>query len=122
MARRFVLKRDTTAPQPQLSIDYAGALNAQQYAAATAAGGPVLVVASLDVAQAILLEASLGFFGLGDPNLPSWGGMLNTAQDFVQRAWWMSVFPGIGITLSVLGFNVLGDGLTETYDPRVSTR
>lgn len=84
--------------------------------------GPVLVVASLDVAQAILLEASLGFFGLGDPNLPSWGGMLNTAQDFVQRAWWMSVFPGIGITLSVLGFNVLGDGLTETYDPRVSTR
>lgn len=84
--------------------------------------GPVLVVASLDVAQAILLEASLGFFGLGDPNLISWGGMLNTAQGFVQRAWWMSVFPGIGITLAVLGFNLLGDGLTETYDPRVSIR
>ncbi|MBX3140723.1 MAG: ABC transporter permease [Trueperaceae bacterium] len=84
--------------------------------------GPVLVVASLDVAQAILLEASLGFFGLGDPNLTSWGGMLNTAQTFIRRAWWMSVFPGIGITLAVLGFNLFGDGLTEAYDPRMAPR
>jgi peptide/nickel transport system permease protein len=68
---------------------------------------PVIVVASLDIAQAILLEASLGFFGLGDPNLRSWGGMLNTAQGFVQRAWWMSVFPGVAISLAVLGFNLL---------------
>jgi len=80
---------------------------------------PVMVVASLDVAQAILLEASLGFFGLGDPNLTSWGGMLNTAQSYVQRAWWMSVFPGLGISLAVLGFNLLGDGLTEAADPRM---
>lgn len=84
--------------------------------------GPVLVVASLDVAQAILLEASLGFFGLGDPNLTSWGGMLNSAQTFIRRAWWMSVFPGIGITLAVLGFNLFGDGLTEAYDPRIQSR
>lgn len=84
--------------------------------------GPVLVVASLDVAQAILLEASLGFFGLGDPNLTSWGGMLNSAQAFMRRAWWMSVFPGIGITLAVLGFNLFGDGLTEAYDPRMAPR
>lgn len=83
---------------------------------------PVLVVTSLDVAQAILLEASLGFFGLGDPNLASWGGMLNTAQSYVQRAWWMSVFPGLGISLAVLGFNLLGDGLTEAYDPRMQLR
>ncbi len=83
---------------------------------------PVLVVASLDVAQAILLEASLGFFGLGDPNLTSWGGMLNTAQSYMQRAWWMSVFPGICISLAVLGFNLLGDGLTEAADPRMSMR
>lgn len=83
---------------------------------------PVLVVTSLDVAQAILLEASLGFFGLGDPNLTSWGGMLNTAQSYVQRAWWMSVFPGLGISLAVLGFNLLGDGLTEAYDPRMQLR
>lgn len=84
--------------------------------------GPVLVVASLDVAQAILLEASLGFFGLGDPNLTSWGGMLNGAQTFIRRAWWLSVFPGIGITLAVLGFNLFGDGLTEAYDPRMAPR
>ena len=84
--------------------------------------GPVLVVASLDVAQAILLEASLGFFGLGDPNLTSWGGMLNSAQTFIRRAWWMSVFPGVGITLAVLGFNLFGDGLTEAYDPRMAPR
>lgn len=80
---------------------------------------PVIVVASLDIAQAILLEASLGFFGLGDPNLRSWGGMLNTAQGYVQRAWWMSVFPGIAISLSVLAFNILGDGINEATDPRL---
>lgn len=84
--------------------------------------GPVLVVASLDVAQAILLEASLGFFGLGDPNLTSWGGMLNDAQAFMRRAWWMSVFPGLSITLAVLAFNLFGDGLTEAYDPRKVSR
>ena len=83
---------------------------------------PVLVVASLDVAQAILLEASLGFFGLGDPNLTSWGGMLNTAQGYMQRAWWMSVFPGVFISLAVLGFNLFGDGLTEASDPRMTVR
>lgn len=80
---------------------------------------PVIVVASLDVAQAILLEASLGFFGLGDPNLRSWGGMLNAAQGYLQRAWWMSVFPGLAISLAVLGFNLTGDGINEATDPRL---
>ncbi|MFO8150617.1 MAG: ABC transporter permease [Trueperaceae bacterium] len=80
---------------------------------------PVIVVASLDIAQAILLEASLGFFGLGDPNLRSWGGMLNTAQQYVRTAWWMSVFPGVAISLAVLGFNLVGDGLNEATDPRL---
>jgi peptide/nickel transport system permease protein len=80
---------------------------------------PVIVVASLDIAQAILLEASLGFFGLGDPNLRSWGGMLNTAQQYVRIAWWMSVFPGLAISLAVLGFNLVGDGLNEATDPRL---
>jgi peptide/nickel transport system permease protein len=80
---------------------------------------PVIVVASLDIAQAILLEASLGFFGLGDPNLRSWGGMLNTAQGYVQRAWWMSVFPGLAISLSVLAFNLVGDSINEATDPRL---
>jgi peptide/nickel transport system permease protein len=80
---------------------------------------PVVVIASLDVAGAILLEASLGFFGLGDPNLISWGLMLNTAQAHLRQAWWMSVFPGLAISLAVLGFNLLGDGLNDAANPRL---
>lgn len=81
---------------------------------------PVVVLGSLDVAQAILLEASLGFFGLGDPNLVSWGGMLNQAQAYLHEAWWMSVFPGIGIALAVIGFNLVGDGLNDAINPRLN--
>lgn len=80
--------------------------------------GPVLVLAALDVATAILLEAGLGFFGLGDPNLASWGAMLNEAQQFLRSAWWMSVFPGLAIGASVLVFNALGDGAAAALDPR----
>jgi len=80
---------------------------------------PVVVLGSLDVAQAILLEASLGFFGLGDPNLVSWGGMLNGAQAYLREAWWMSVFPGAGIALAVIGFNLIGDGLNDAINPRL---
>ncbi len=81
---------------------------------------PVVVLGSLDVAQAILLEASLGFFGLGDPNLVSWGGMLNQAQAYLREAWWLSVFPGIGIALAVIGFNLIGDGLNDAINPRLN--
>lgn len=80
---------------------------------------PVIVLGSLDVAQAILLEASLGFFGLGDPNLVSWGGMLNQAQAYLREAWWLSVFPGMGIALAVIGFNLVGDGLNDVFNPKV---
>ncbi|MDI6771735.1 MAG: ABC transporter permease [bacterium] len=80
---------------------------------------PVVVIGSLDVAGAILLEASLGFFGLGDPNLVSWGMMLNNAQAHLRQAWWMSVFPGLAISLAVLGFNLMGDGLNDATDPRL---
>jgi peptide/nickel transport system permease protein len=81
---------------------------------------PVVVLGSLDVAQAILLEASLGFFGLGDPNLVSWGGMLNAAQAYLREAWWMSVFPGVGIALAVIGFNLVGDGLNDALNPKLA--
>lgn len=80
---------------------------------------PIVVTASLDVAAAILLEAGLGFFGLADPNLVSWGGMLNQAQQYLRQAWWMSLFPGLAISLVVLAFNVIGDGLNDALNPRL---
>jgi peptide/nickel transport system permease protein len=80
---------------------------------------PILVTGSLDVASAILLEAGLGFFGLGDPNLVSWGSMLNQAQQYLRQAWWMSLFPGLAISVAVLGFNVVGDGLNDALNPRL---
>ncbi len=83
---------------------------------------PILVQATLIVAQAIIAEASLSFLGLGQqPPAPSWGAMLNTGKNFVQQGqWWMSVFPGVAIFLTVLGFNLLGDGLRDALDPRES--
>lgn len=83
---------------------------------------PVVVVASLDVAAAILTEASLSFFGLGDPNVVSWGGMLQQAQQYLRSAWWMAVFPGVAIAALVLTFNVLGDGLNDALNPRLKDK
>jgi peptide/nickel transport system permease protein len=79
---------------------------------------PVIVLGSLDVATAILLEAGLGFFGLGDPDRVSWGTMLNGAQQYLRTAWWMAAFPGLAIAVTVLGFNMLGDALNQALDPR----
>lgn len=82
----------------------------------------IVVVASLEVAGAILAEASLSFFGLGDPNFISWGGMLYQAQAYLSRAWWMAVFPGAAIALVVLAFNIMGDGLNDALNPRLKER
>lgn len=79
---------------------------------------PIIVIGSLDIAAAILIEASLSFFGLGDPNQVSWGAMLNDAQQYLRSAWWMSAFPGLGIALTVLSFNLLGDALNDALNPR----
>lgn len=79
---------------------------------------PIVVIGSLDIAAAILIEASLSFFGLGDPNQVSWGAMLNDAQQYLRTAWWMSAFPGLGIALTVLSFNLLGDALNDALNPR----
>jgi peptide/nickel transport system permease protein len=78
---------------------------------------PAVVQASLDVSEAILLAAGLAFFGLSDPSFPSWGEMLNRAQPFLRTAWWMSIFPGMAIFLSVLAFNLVGDGLNDMLNP-----
>lgn len=80
---------------------------------------PILVQATLTIAAAVIAEASLSFLGLGQqPPMPSWGSMLNSAQRFLAQAPWMAVFPGIAIFVTVLSFNVLGDGLRDALDPR----
>lgn len=80
--------------------------------------GPVIVLMTLNVANNILLESSLTFLGLGvDPVIPSWGGMLAEGRTYLQTAWWVSVFPGLAILLTVLGLNLLGDWLRDALDP-----
>ncbi|CDZ51920.1 ABC transporter permease [Neorhizobium galegae] len=80
--------------------------------------GPVVVLMTLNVATNILLESSLTFLGLGiDPTIPSWGGMLAEGRTYLQTAWWVSVFPGLAILLTVLGLNLLGDWLRDSLDP-----
>ncbi len=79
---------------------------------------PVLVLVTLNVANNILLESSLTFLGLGiDPLIPSWGGMLADGRTYLQTAWWVSVFPGLAIMLTVLGLNLLGDWFRDWSDP-----
>src|ERR1700722_5028393 len=81
---------------------------------------PALAVqASLSIAAAIIAEASLSFLGLGQqPPDPSWGSMLNAAQRFLSNAPWMALWPGLAIFLTVMSFNLLGDGLRDALDPR----
>jgi len=86
------------------------------------AAAPIIVLGSLDIAMAILIEASLSFFGLGDPNHVSWGAMLNDAQQYLRTAWWMSAFPGLAIALTVLSFNMLGDALNDALNPRADSK
>ncbi len=81
---------------------------------------PVLAVGTLIVGQAILLEASLGFLGLSSPEIVSWGRMLNSGQRLLFNAWWLSVFPGTAIFLTVLAFNLAGDAIGAAMDPRRS--
>ncbi len=80
--------------------------------------GPVIVLMTLNVANNILLEASLTFLGLGvDPTIPSWGGMLAEGRTYLQTAWWITVVPGMAILLTVLALNLMGDWLRDLLDP-----
>jgi peptide/nickel transport system permease protein len=80
---------------------------------------PLLVQATLTIAQAIIAESSLSFLGLGvQPPTPSWGGMLNVAKNFLSQAPWMAIWPGLSIFVTVLAFNLFGDGLRDALDPR----
>jgi peptide/nickel transport system permease protein len=81
---------------------------------------PVIVLASLMVATAILLESSLSFLGLGDPNLMSWGYMVGAGRTVIRQAWWITLFPGLAILVSVLALNLIGEGLNDALNPRLS--
>lgn len=83
---------------------------------------PILVVASLTVATAILLESALSFMGLGDPNRMSWGFMIGAGRTVIRQAWWTSVFPGLAILITVLAINLFGEGLSDVLNPRVARR
>lgn len=81
---------------------------------------PLIVQASLGFSNAILDAAALGFIGLGaQPPSPEWGSMLSNALEFIQRAWWVVTFPGLMILLTVLAFNLMGDGLRDALDPKM---
>ncbi len=80
---------------------------------------PILVKASMDMGMAVLTAASLGFIGLGaQPPYPEWGAMISYGRNYLPTWWWYSAFPGLAIYLTVLGFNLLGDGLRDVLDPK----
>ena len=84
---------------------------------------PLIVQCTFVVAYAIISEASLSFLGAGvDPETPTWGNMLRDGQRVLQRAWWLAVFPGAALVLTVLSLNLLGDGLRDALDPRARKR
>jgi peptide/nickel transport system permease protein len=83
---------------------------------------PVIISASLMVATAVLLESALSFLGLGDPNQMSWGYMIGAARTVIRQAWWMSFFPGVAITLTVLALNLVGEGLNDALNPRLARK
>lgn len=85
--------------------------------------GPILVSAILGVAGAVLVESGLSFLGLGvQPPNPSWGNILTEGKDNIQIAWWLSLYPGLAILITVLGYNLLGEGLRDYFDPKMGSR
>ncbi len=82
---------------------------------------PVLVAATLGVAGAILTESALSFLGIGvQPPTPSWGNILTSGKDYIEFAWWLSFFPGFAILVTVLAYNLLGEGIRDALDPRIT--
>lgn len=83
---------------------------------------PLIVMASLMVGSSILLESSLSFLGLGDPDLMTWGYIIGAGRTRLLDAWWISTFPGIAIFLTVLALNLVGEGLNDFFNPRLKER
>jgi peptide/nickel transport system permease protein len=85
--------------------------------------GPLMVVATSEVGLMILFEAGLSFLGLGiQPPAPSWGSIMSAGRQYVERAWWLTVFPGLGLFTLVVCVNLLGDALRDRLDPRSAGR
>ena len=81
---------------------------------------PILVTATLGIGGAILTESALSFLGLGvQPPTPSWGNILTAGKDYITVAWWLSLYPGLAILVTVLAYNLLGEGLRDVLDPRM---
>lgn len=84
---------------------------------------PLIVQCTFVIAYAIISEASLSFLGVGvPPEIPSWGNMMRDGQKFIQSAWWMAIFPGMALFITVLSLNILGDGIRDALDPRARER
>lgn len=81
---------------------------------------PIIVLASMMVAAAILIESSLSFLGLGAPDVMSWGYIIGAGRTAIRHAWWISFFPGIAIMFTVLALNLIGEGLNDALNPRVA--
>jgi len=82
--------------------------------------GPIVVSATLGIAGAIVSEAALSFLGLGvQPPTASWGNILTSGKDYLHIAWWLSLFPGLALLLTILSFNLAGEGLRDVFDPKV---
>ena len=81
---------------------------------------PIIVLSSMMVAAAILIESALSFLGLGDPNIMSWGYIIGAGRTVLRQAWWVSFFPGAAILLTVLALNLIGEGLNDALNPRLA--
>ena len=83
---------------------------------------PIIVIGSLKVATAILIESRLAFLGLGDPNIMSWGFQIGAGRTMLRSAWWVCTFPGVAILITVLAINLVGEGLNDALNPRLRER
>ena len=110
-SREYVLAAESLGvPAPRLVLRYL----------LPNAMGPILVSAVLGIAGAVLIESGLSFLGLGvQPPDASWGNILTEGKDNIQIAWWLSLYPGLAILVTVLGYNLLGEGLRDSLDPRL---